>query len=51
MIVQFNQAFPRTLGESFIHVDQEKIRVADEIDNFRPLLAFDEDLHGPVGEF
>ena len=51
VIVQFNKAFPRTLGESFIHVDQIDYAVEVDIPPYSVPMPVIGDVERRIGEF
>ena len=51
VIVQFNRAMPRTLGESFIHVDEIDLAVEVDVPLYQPELPEVGELERRIGEF
>ncbi len=51
VIVQFNRAMPRTLGESFIHVDDIDLAVEVDVPPYEHAIGVPGDVERRIGEF
>ena len=51
VIVQFNRAVPRTLGDSFIHVDQIDLAVECDVPPYEHLVGESGDIERRIGQF
>jgi acyl-CoA hydrolase len=51
VVVQFNRAMPRTLGESFIHVDQVDLAIEVDVPPYEHRLGEIGDVERRIGEF
>ena len=51
VIVQFNRAVPRTLGDSFIHVDQIDLAVECDVPPYEHLVGESSEIERRIGQF
>ena len=51
VIVQFNRAVPRTLGDSFIHVDQIDLAVECDVPPYEHLVGVSGEIERRIGQF